>query len=71
MADMSVMRMAKMKNAKDIKVGDTLVKVFNGRVMYADVVSVKAIIGRKGGERIRIDYGGFAIVKPDTELEVK
>lgn len=71
MIDMSGVRIAKMKKAKDIRVGDTLVKFFKGRIMYADVVSVKAIIGRKGEERIRIDYGGFAIVGPDTELEVR
>lgn len=71
MNDMSEVRLAKMKKAKNIKVGDTLVKIFNGRIMYADVVSVKATIGRNGKEKIRIDYGGFAIVAPDTELEIK
>ena len=63
--------MAKMKKARDIKVGDALVKVFNGRVMYSVVTSIEKITNRRGAEQIRINYGGFAIVSPDTELEIR
>lgn len=67
---MSEIRMAKMKKAKDIKVGDKLVKVIGGEIKYAEVSAVENVISKKGGERIRISYGGFAIVHPDTEMEV-
>ncbi len=63
-------RMAKMKKAKDIKVGDKLVKIIDGKKKYAEVTSIEPVIGKKGGDRIRIYYGGFAIVPPNTEMEV-
>ncbi len=63
-------RMAKMKKAKDIKVGDKLVKFVNGKMKHVEVTSIEHVIGKKGGVRIRINYGGFAIVRPDTEMEV-
>lgn len=71
MDQISEIRMAKMKKARDIKVGDALVKVFNGRVMYSVVTSIEKITNRREAERIRINYGGFAIVIPDTELEIR
>nr|UVX59566.1 MAG: hypothetical protein [Bacteriophage sp.] len=67
---MSDIRMAKMKKAENIKVGDKLVKFVNGKMKHAEVTSIEPVIGKKGGDRIRINYGGFAIVRPDTEMEV-
>lgn len=69
---MNGIRMAKMKKAEDIKVGDKLVEFVDGKMKYAEVTSVGHAISKKGGDRIRINYGGssFAIVKPYSELEV-
>lgn len=66
-----MIRMAKMKKAKDIVVGDVLVKIIDGKTKYSKVKSVESVVGRKGGERIRIHYyDGFCIVRHDTEIEV-
>lgn len=65
-----MIRMAKMKKAKDIVVGDVLVKIINGKPRYSEVKSIESVVGRKGGKRIRIRYDGFCIVCPDTEIEV-
>lgn len=56
---MSGIRMAKMKKAEDIKVGDKLVEFVDGKMKYAEVTSVEHAISKKGGDRIRINYGGF------------
>lgn len=65
-----MIRMAKMKKAKDIVVGDVLAKIIDGKLKYSKVKSIEYVAGRKGGERIRIHYDGFCIVRPDTEIEV-
>lgn len=68
---MSDIRMAKMKKAENIKVGDKLAKFVGGKMKYADVTSVAPVDGAAGA-RICIRYGvsGFVIVKPHSELEV-
>lgn len=65
-------RMAKMKKAKDIKVGDKLVKFVNGKTKHAEVTSVETVEGEVVGVNICIRYSGsgFVIVRPHRELEV-
>lgn len=69
---MSDIRMAKMKKAENIKVGDKLVKFVNGKMKHAEVTSVAPVEGEAVGVNICIRYGGsgFVIVKPYSELEV-